>query len=42
MNLTDYRSGSFEPQLEYRSFVPAPVHHDWIIADADVQHGQGD
>lgn len=37
MNLTDYRSGSFEPQLEYRSFVPAAVHHDWIIDDPDVQ-----
>ena len=37
MNLTDYHSGSFEPQLEYRSFVPTPVHHDWIIADPDVQ-----
>lgn len=37
MNLTDYHSGGFEPQLEYRSFVPTPVHHDWIIADPDVQ-----
>ena len=37
MNLTDYRSGSFEPQREYRSFVPSTVHHDWIIDDPDVQ-----
>lgn len=37
MNLTDYQSGSFEPQLEYRSFVPTLIHHDWIIADPDVQ-----
>ena len=37
MNLTDYQSGRFEAQLEYRSFVPSPVHHDWIIDDPDVQ-----
>lgn len=37
MNLTDYRAGNFEAQLEYRSFVPAPIHHEWIIDDPDVQ-----
>ena len=36
MNLADYHAGGFEPQLEYRSFVPTPVHHDWLIADPDV------
>jgi len=37
MELADYNSGAFEQQLEYRSFVPSPIHHEWIIADPDVQ-----
>lgn len=36
MMLADYRSGSFEQRLEYMSFVPEPVDHEWIIADPDV------
>jgi Fic family protein len=37
MELVDYKSGAFEQQLEYRSFVPSTIHHEWIIADPDVQ-----
>ena len=44
MMLADYRAGEFEQRLEYRSFVPEPVDHEWIIADPDVQQllGQAD
>ena len=36
MMIPDYRAGRFEQQLEYRSFLPERVHHEWIIADPDV------
>jgi Fic family protein len=44
MNLSDYQSGTYEAQYEYRSFLPTPVHHPWIIADAKLQTllGQAD
>lgn len=36
MNLDDYRAGRYETQLEYKSFVPEPIHHEWIIADLEI------
>jgi Fic family protein len=36
MNLSDYRSGTTEQQREYRSFLPTPIHHPWLIDDARV------
>ncbi len=44
MNLNDYRSGSYEAQLEYKSFKPTPILHDWVIADAKLLQllGQAD
>lgn len=36
MMLADYRAGNFEQRLDYRSFVPKPVDHEWIIADPDI------
>ena len=36
MNLSDYRAGRYEQQLEYQSFLPTPIHHPWIIADPEV------
>jgi len=36
MNLEDYRAGRYETQLEYKSFVPEPIHHEWIIADPEI------
>lgn len=36
MDLKDYRAGSYEAQYEYRSFLPAPIHHPWVIADPEV------
>ncbi len=36
MDLSSYQAGQYERQLEYRSFVPTPIHHAWIIADPQV------
>ena len=36
MDVADYRAGRFEAQLEYRSFLPEPIHHSWIISDPHV------
>lgn len=44
MNLTDFKAGRFEAQLEYKSFLPEPIHHEWLIADSEVVQllGQAD
>lgn len=36
MELADYRAGRYETQREYKSFVPEPIHHEWIIADPEI------
>jgi len=36
MDLEGYRAGRYETQLEYKSFVPEPIHHEWIIADPEI------
>lgn len=44
MDLLAYHAGHYEAQLEYRSFVPSPILHDWVIADPQLQQllGQAD
>ena len=44
MDLSAYHAGHYEAQLEYRSFVPSPILHDWVIADPQLQQllGQAD
>lgn len=44
MEISAYQSGRFEPQLEYRSFLPEPINHDWTISDPQVLQllGQAD
>lgn len=37
MDLTDYLSGGFQDEYEYKSFRPNPIHHPWIISDPDIQ-----
>ena len=37
MDLADYRSGTYEQQREYKSFVPEPIHHAWLITDPHIQ-----
>jgi Fic family protein len=44
MDLSAYHAGQYEAQLEYRSFVPSTILHDWVIADPQLQQllGQAD
>jgi len=37
MEISDYKSGGYESQFEYESFMPTLVHHKWIISDPQVQ-----
>jgi Fic family protein len=37
MDLSSYTAGKYENQIEYKSFLPTPVHHDWVIADPQLQ-----
>jgi len=36
MDLLAYKAGQYEKRLEYRSFLPAPINHRWIISDPEV------
>ncbi|PPC91139.1 MAG: cell filamentation protein Fic [Methylobacter sp.] len=38
MNLSDYCSGTYVTQYEYRSFLPTSIHHPWIIAEPKLQN----
>lgn len=44
MNLSDYQAGQYEARYEYESFVPTPLHHEWLIADPQLLQllGQAD
>jgi Fic family protein len=37
MLLSEYRAGQYEPQYEYRSFLPSRIHHPWVVADPELQ-----
>ena len=37
MEISGYKSGGYESQFEYESFMPTLVHHKWIISDPQVQ-----
>ncbi len=37
MDLANYRSGTYEPQREYNSFVPELINHAWLVTDLHVQ-----
>jgi Fic family protein len=36
MELSAYQAGQFEAQFEYRSFLPEPINHGWVISDPQV------
>lgn len=44
MKISAYQAGHHETQLEYKSFLPTAIHHDWGIDDPHVLHllGQAD
>ena len=37
MNISSYKSGRWEQQFQYKSFVPEPINHEWLIDNADIQ-----
>jgi len=36
MNLSDFSAGSYEQRLESTAFLPEPVCHEWVVADAEL------
>lgn len=44
MRLVDFKSGSFEQRQDYKSFLPAPINHAWVLDDPEVLQllGQAD
>lgn len=44
MELAAYKAGAPEQRYEYRAFLPEPIHHAWIVSDAEVLQllGQAD
>jgi len=37
MDIRDFKSGEYQQQYEYKSFLPEKINHDWGIADGEVQ-----
>jgi len=37
VNISNYQSGQYEQQLEYRSFVPSGINRPWIVSDPAIQ-----
>lgn len=44
MRLVDFKSGSLEQRQDYKSFLPAPINHAWVLDDPEVLQllGQAD
>ncbi|MBP9682832.1 MAG: Fic family protein [Bacteriovorax sp.] len=36
MNIKDFKSGTFEQQYQYKSFLPSKVNHEWVWDDAQI------
>lgn len=36
MNIADFKAGAYENRYEYQAFLPEPVCHEWVIADAEL------
>jgi Fic family protein len=36
MDLKNYKSGTYQKQLEYKSFLPSPINQEWKISDPEV------
>lgn len=36
MDLLDYRSGAYEAQREYQSFIPSKIHRQWNVNDPAI------
>lgn len=42
MELQDYQAGAYEQQFKYKSFLPTPIHHEWVISDPEIQQLLGE
>lgn len=42
MKLSEYKSGQYEAQYEYQSFLPSLINHAWVIADPALQKLQSE
>lgn len=44
MELSEFKSGHHETQLEYKSFLPTRIDHPWVISDPEIVQllGQAD
>lgn len=36
MNISEFKSGEYEQQYEYRSFSPASINREWIVSDPEI------
>ncbi len=36
MNLNDYLSGCYQQQYQYKSFLPTPINHPWLVTDGVI------
>jgi Fic family protein len=36
MNIADFRAGRYESRYEYEAFLPAPICHEWMVADPEL------
>jgi len=37
MDLDDFKSGTYEQQYQYKSFLPELINHEWEISDPQIQ-----
>lgn len=37
MKVSDYKSGAYEQQYQFKAFLPAPINHPWEVDDAEIQ-----
>jgi Fic family protein len=38
MNISHYKSGSWDKQFQHKSFAPELINHEWLIDNADIQN----
>ena len=36
MNISEFKAGAYEPQYEYRSFLPTAINHEWNVSDPQI------
>ncbi len=36
MNISEFKSGEYEQQYEYRSFSPTSINREWIVSDPEI------